>query len=124
MHIYIGALLLAAVIILSILLLCGLPLGELTMGGRYKVWPRKLRPVAASQLAVQVFALYILLSSSGTVPYFISEKVTRIICFVFTVFFLGNTVMNFFSTSKKEKYIMTPMSAASSICFLLAGLGV
>ena len=124
MHIYIGALLLAVVIILSILLLCGLPLGELTMGGRYKVWPRKLRPVAASQLAVQVFALYILLSSSGTVPYFISEKVTRIICFVFTVFFLGNTVMNFFSTSKKEKYIMTPMSAISSICFLLAGLGV
>ena len=124
MHIYIGALLLAAVIILSILLLCGLPLGELTMGGRYKVWPRKLRPVAASQLAVQVFALYILLSSSGTVPYFISKKVTRIICFVFTVFFLGNTVMNFFSTSKKEKYIMTPMSAVSSICFLLAGLGV
>ena len=124
MHIYIGALQLAAVIILSILLLCGLPLGELTMGGRYKVWPRKLRPVAASQLAVQVFALYILLSSSGTVPYFISKKVTRIICFVFTVFFLGNTVMNFFSTSKKEKYIMTPMSAASSICFLLAGLGV
>ena len=124
MHIYIGALQLAAVIILSILLLCGLPLGELTMGGRYKVWPRKLRPVAASQLAVQVFALYILLSSSGTVPYFIGKKVTRIICFVFTVFFLGNTVMNFFSTSKKEKYIMTPMSAASSICFLLAGLGV
>ena len=124
MHIYIGALQLAAVIILSILLLCGLPLGELTMGGRYKVWPRKLRPVAASQLAVQIFALYILLSSSGTVPYFISKKVTRIICFVFTVFFLGNTVMNFFSTSKKEKYIMTPMSAVSSICFLLAGLGV
>lgn len=124
MHIYIGALLLAAVIILSILLLCGLPLGELTMGGRYKVWPRKLRPVAASQLAVQIFALYILLAASGTLPCFISENVTKIICFVFTVFFLGNTVMNFFSTSKKEKYIMTPMSAVSSICFLLAGLGV
>ena len=124
MHIYIGALQLAAVIILSILLLCGLPLGELTMGGRYKVWPRKLRPVAASQLAVQIFALYILLAASGTLPCFISETVTKIICFVFTVFFLGNTVMNFFSTSKKEKYIMTPMSAVSSICFLLAGLGV
>ena len=124
MHIYIGALLLAAVIILSILLLCGFPLGELTMGGRYKVWPRKLRPVAASQLAVQVFALYILLAASGTLPCFISENVTKIICFVFAAFFLGNTVMNFFSTSKKEKYIMTPMSAVSSICFLLAGLGV
>ena len=124
MHIYIGALLLAVVIILSILLLCGLPLGELTMGGRYKVWPRKLRPVAASQLAVQVFALYILLAASGTLPCFISESVTKIICFVFAAFFLGNTVMNFFSTSKKEKCVMTPMSAVSSICFLLAGLGV
>jgi len=124
MHIYIGALLLAVVIILSILLLCGLPLGELTMGGRYKVWPRKLRPVAASQLAVQVFALYILLAASGTLPCFISENVTKIICFVFAAFFLGNTVMNFFSTSKKEKCVMTPMSAVSSICFLLAGLGV
>ena len=124
MHIYIGALLLTAVIILSILLLCGLPLGELTMGGRYKVWPRKLKPVAASQLAVQIFALYILLAASGTLPCFISENVTRIVCFVFAVFFLGSTVMNFFSTSKKEKYIMTPMSAISSICFLLAGLGV
>ena len=124
MHIYIGALLLTAVIILSILLLCGLPLGELTMGGRYKVWPRKLKPVAASQLAVQVFALYILLSAAGIVPCFISESVTKIICFVFAAFFLGNTVMNFFSTSKKEKCVMTPMSAVSSICFLLAGLGI
>jgi hypothetical protein len=124
MHIYIGALLLATVIILSILLLYGLPLGELTMGGRYNVWPQKLKPVAASQLAVQIFALYILLAASGTLPCFISENVTKIICFVFAVFFLGNTVMNFFSTSKKEKYIMTPMSAVSSICFLLVGLGV
>lgn len=124
MHIYIGALLLVTVITLSILLLCGLPLGELTMGGRYKVWPRKLRPIAVSQLAVQVFALYILLSASGILPCFISETVTKIVCFVFAVFFLGNTVMNLFSASKKEKFIMTPMSAVSSICFLIAGLRI
>ena len=124
MHIYIGALLLATVIILSVLLLCGRPLGELTMGGRYKVWPRKLRPIAVSQLAVQVFALYILLSASGILPCFISETVTKIVCFVFAVFFLGNTVMNLFSASKKEKFIMTPMSAVSSICFLIAGLHI
>ena len=28
------------VIILSILIICGLPLGELTMGGQYKVFPQ------------------------------------------------------------------------------------
>ena len=62
MHIYIGAILLIVVIILSILLICGLPLGELTMGGRFKVWPKKLRGLAVSQLLVQGFALYILLA--------------------------------------------------------------
>ena len=29
----------------SVLIICGLPLGELTMGGQYKVFPKKLRIV-------------------------------------------------------------------------------
>ena len=41
----IGASTFSVVIILSVLLICGLPLGELTMGGRYKVFPKKLRIV-------------------------------------------------------------------------------
>ena len=43
------------VIILSILIICGLPLGELTMGGQYKVFPPKLRIVLVMQLILQVF---------------------------------------------------------------------
>ena len=39
----IGACLFSVVIILSLLIICGLPLGELTMGGQYKVFPKKLR---------------------------------------------------------------------------------
>ena len=38
----IGASTFAIVIVLSILIICGLPLGELTMGGQYKVFPKKL----------------------------------------------------------------------------------
>ena len=124
MHIYLGALLLAVVIVLSILLISGLPLGELTMGGRYRIWPKKLRPVALSQLAVQIFALYILLSAGGILPFFISEKTTKTACFAFAGFFLINTGMNLFSASKKEKLVMTPMSAVSAVCFLLAGLRI
>ena len=42
--VYIGAALLAVVIVMSILLICGLPLGEFSMGGRFgKVWPPKIR---------------------------------------------------------------------------------
>ena len=46
----IGAITFSVVIILSVLIICGLPLGELTMGGQYKVFPKKLRIVLVTQL--------------------------------------------------------------------------
>ena len=38
----IGAGLFSVVIVLNILLICGLPLGELTMGGQHKIFPKKI----------------------------------------------------------------------------------
>lgn len=38
----IGAGVFSIVIVLSFLIVCGFPLGELTMGGQYKVFPKKL----------------------------------------------------------------------------------
>ena len=124
MHIVIGAILLVGVIVLSVLLIIGLPLGELTMGGKYKVWPKEMRPLAIGQLAVQIFALYILLSAGGIGPVFITKGALKFTCIIFAIFFTGNLVMNAFSTSKKEKYIMTPLSAIEAICFAVAALGV
>lgn len=118
---YVGAFILLAVIILSILLICGFPLGELTMGGKYKIWPKELRMIAIGQLLLQLFALYILLSAGAVIPLLFTRKMTKIICFVFAVFFVSNTFMNFVSKSKKEKCIMTPMSAIEAICFAVAG---
>ena len=57
----IGAGAFSIVIILSILIICGLPLGELTMGGQYKVFPKKLRIVLVTQLILQVFFVLIIL---------------------------------------------------------------
>ena len=119
LHIYIGAVLLAVVIIMSILLICGLPLGEFTMGGRYKVWPKEMRIIAVSQLLTQIFALYVLLSAGGKCPRLIPFNALKIICIIFAVFFAGNTVMNLFSKSKKEKFVMTPMSAIAAVCFAI-----
>ena len=51
----IGACAFSVVIILSFLIILGLPLGELTMGGQYKVFPKKLRIVLVSQLLLQVW---------------------------------------------------------------------
>lgn len=124
MFVYVGACLLLIVIILSVLLICGLPLGELTMGGRYKIWPKELRVLAVGQLLVQLFAAYILLSVGDIFPLLFTRRITKMICFVFSVFFVINTFMNFISGSKKEKYIMTPMSVIEAICFGMAGFNI
>lgn len=41
-------------IILSFLIILGVPLGELTMGGKYKVFPKNLRLILVTQLILQI----------------------------------------------------------------------
>ena len=118
----IGASAFAIVIVLSILIICGLPLGELTMGGQYKVFPKKLRIVLVTQLILQMFFEIIILQMGGFIPLWFSGNVTKIIGIIMAVYLSLNTVMNFISKSKKEKYIMTPISLISAICFWIVAL--
>ena len=117
-----GAVLLLAVAVMEVLLICGLPLGEFTMGGRYKVLPPLLRVCAVSSVILQLFGAAMILQGGGQMNMWFSSGVTKIICFVFAGFFVVNTVMNFFSMSKKEKYVMTPLAAIEAVCFLLTAL--
>ena len=118
----IGACLFSVVIILSLLIICGLPLGELTMGGQYKVFPKKLRFVLVIQLVLQVFFVIIILQNGGFIPLWFSPKATKIICIVMAVYLTLNALMDFVSKSKKEKYIMTPLALASAVCFWITAL--
>ena len=118
----IGAGALSIGIILSILIICGLPLGELTMGGQYKVFPQKLRIVLVAQLILQVFFVLIILQMGEHLPLWFSYHVTKIIGNVLAIYLSLNTVMNLISKSKKEKYIMTPLSFVTSICFWITSL--
>ena len=118
----IGAGAFSIVIILSILILCGLPLGELTMGGQYKVFPPKLKIVLVTQLILQVFFVLILLQMGEFIPLWFSYNVTKIIGIVMAIYLSINTVMNLISKSKKEKYIMTPLSFVTAICFWITAL--
>lgn len=104
------------VIVISILLIFGLPLGEFTLGGQYKIFPKKLRIVLIFQLAVQLFFLAVFLQLGGLIPMWFSEKVTKIIGTVMAVYLLLNTVMNAISKSKKERFLMTPLSMITAIC--------
>ena len=113
----IGTIAFSIVIVLSILIICGLPLGELTMGGQHKVFPPRLRIILISQLFLQLFFVVILLQMGGYLPLWFSERTTRIIAIVMAVYLSINTLMNFISKSKKEKYIMTPLSLITALCF-------
>ena len=112
-----GAVLLLAVAVMEILLIFGLPLGEFTMGGRYKVLPPMYRMFAASSVILQLFGAAMILQGGGRINMWFAGKVIKIICFVFAGFFAVNTVMNIISPSKKEKYVMTPLAAVETCCF-------
>ena len=118
----IGAIAFLIVIVLSILIIMGLPLGELTMGGQYKVFPKKLRAALVSQLLLQVFFVIILLQKGDIIPLWFSYNTTKIISIVMAVYLSLNTLMNLMSKSKKEKFIMTPLSLITAICFWITAL--
>ena len=113
----IGACAFSVVIILSFLIILGLPLGELTMGGQYKVFPKKLRIILVSQLLLQVFFVIVILQMGGYLPLWFSFKTTRIILIVMAVYLSLNVLMNLASKSRKERLIMTPLSLIAAVCF-------
>ena len=112
-----GAVLFGVIAIMTVLVACGLPLGEFTMGGQHKTLTKKFRIVAVISFAVQVFAMVIVLQAGGFISLWLSFKATKYICFFFAAYLSLNTIMNMISKSRKEKYVMTPLSLIAGICF-------
>ena len=112
-----GAVLFGVIAIMTVLVACGLPLGEFTMGGQHKILPKKFRVMAVISVAIQIFAMIIILQAGGFISLWLSFKVTKYICFFFAVYLSLNTIMNMISKSRKEKYVMTPLSLIAGICF-------
>lgn len=118
----IGACAFSIVILLSLLIMCGFPLGEFTMGGKYKVFPKKLRIIVAIQIVLQLFFLIVILQMGGFIPLWFSAKATKVIGVVMSVYLSFNVIMNLMSKSKKEKYVMTPISLIAAMCFWIVSL--
>ena len=112
-----GAVIFGVIAAMTVLVACGLPLGEFTMGGQHKILPKKFRVVAVISAAIQVFAMIIILQAGGFISMWLSFKLTKYICFFFAAYLSLNTIMNMISKSKKEKYVMTPLSLIAGICF-------
>ena len=112
-----GAVLFGVIAIMTVLVACGFPLGEFTMGGQHKILPKKFRVMAVISAAIQIFAMIIILQAGGFISLWLSFKVTKYICFFFAAYLSLNTIMNMISKSRKEKYVMTPLSFIAGICF-------
>ena len=118
----IGAVLLFLVVIMSVALIFGAPLGAFTLGGHFKVFPAKFRIVLAVQLLLQVFFAVILLQLGGYMSLWFSHKVTKIVGIAFAVYLTLNCFGNMFSKSKKEKFVMTPLSVITAVCYWVNAL--
>ena len=112
-----GTVLFGVIAIMTVLVACGLPLGEFTMGGQHKILPKKFRVMAVISVAIQIFAMIIILQAGGFISLWLSFKVTKYICFFFAAYLFLNTVINMISKNRKEKYVMTPLSLITGICF-------
>lgn len=120
----IGTVCIGIIMIMAILLVCGAPLGEFTMGGQQKVLPKKLRLMTLGSLVIQAFSIVILLQSGGLIPLWFPHDVTRVICFVFAVYLSLNSLMNLFSRSNKERFMMTPIAVITAVCFWITAFSM
>ena len=120
----IGAILFLLIAIMTALVACGLPLGEFTMGGQHKILPTKFRVMAAISFVIQVFAIIIILQSGGFISLWFPTNITKYICIFFAAYLSLNVFMNLSSKSKKEKFIMTPLSLIAAICFWITAFNI
>lgn len=119
---WIGSISFLSVAILYIMLVLGLPYGEFAMGGKYKVLPKQMRVACALSVLIQVIGMLSLLQTGNVISIGLSQNITKGVCFFFSAYLMLNTIMNLVSKSKKEKFVMTPLSLITAICFLLTAM--
>ena len=101
----------------QVLLSLGFPLGEFAMGGSYKVFPKNLRIVSAVNALILLWMGFIFLQHTNVFNGF-PFLPTTIFVWGITIFLGINTIMNLISKSKKERFVMTPLSGITFILCL------
>lgn len=107
--------LLASIAVFQVLLTFGYPLGEATMGGKYKILPKPLRFASAGSAIILLLMGFVYLLRANVISSDIHFLPTNILVWVFTGYLGLNTLANLASKSKKERLIMTPISAIACI---------
>lgn len=116
-----GAIIFGAMAIFTLLVTFGVPFGEFTLGGKYKVLPPKMRLVSGISFIIQLVGIAAILEAGEIVSIDFPYGIEKGLCIFFGIYLLINTGMNAASLSNKEKYTMTPLSLCASVCFLVVG---
>lgn len=116
--IWIGSFCIMLLIIFQLLLALGFPLGEYSMGGKHKVLPPTLRIASILSAILLGFALYTLLILGNFIQHSSLPAWYYYAGYSFGGYLCLNTIMNLVSPSKKERFVMTPVSAILAFCFL------
>lgn len=107
--------------LLHIALLLGVPLGEYVLGGTEKVIPIKRRWFNIMFASLFFFISMLYFGKINILEFNIPNLISKIIMVIYTVFLGYKIIWNGFLTkSKKEKYLMTPLSSIGFISSLLA----
>ncbi len=114
---WIGSLCIVLLILFQVLLALGFPLGEYSMGGKHKVFPPTLRIASIVSAILLSFALYVLLSLGNVIQPNDLTTWHDYAGYSFGSYLCLNTILNLVSPSKKERAVMTPLSAILAFCF-------
>ena len=112
--------LLAALAILQMLLICGLPFGRFAWGGQREVLPAKLRVGSAVSLVIFAAIAVLLLSRAGVMGG--DATFVRIATWALLGYFAIGIVMNAISRSRPERYTMTPVATMLALATLVIAL--
>lgn len=119
-----GASLFGVIAIIYVMAILGMPVGEFIMGGQNKVLPSKQVGIILISVMLQLFAMMMILQAGGFIGLWFSFEITRGICFFLAGYLSINVVMNLMSKSKKERYMMTPLSLVVASCFWITAINM
>lgn len=119
---YLSLFVILVIIIFQVLFVLGLPLGEYTLGGKYKgKLPVPVRVLSFLSIFVLMFFALVVVNQInllGMGHQYLTSSVNGTWFYVITGYLAFNTAGNIFSKSRKEKLVMTPLSGLLFLCFL------
>ena len=100
--------LLAALAVLQMLLVAGLPLGRLAWGGQHEVLPVGYRIGSIVSIALYAVFAVLVLQAAGVLSV-LPDGIVHVAIWMLTGYFVLGIAMNAASRSRPERLVMTPV---------------